>query len=338
MPLISVVVPIYKVEEYLKECVDSILNQNYSDFEVILVDDGSPDGCPAICDEYALKDSRVKVIHKENGGLSSARNAGMSQAKGEYVWFVDSDDYLSENAFEMIEKCFSTGADIFTFGILCKQYSGNFDKAPHAFSGLADKEKMAELTKKACSSHLYTYVWRSVYKAEFLKKNKLSFFNGLSLTEDAIFNSQAFLVADKVFFSDDFPYVYRDRSNGLSKNFAEAFDEKIIGYFVTYDNIRDRSYDRYCIKKYDEYYKDAGRFTLTNVYYYSIVNRIYRSKNRNKYKLLKKVSKTRMIKKAFERFDINEIKSKSLDWYFYLAVKRKWYFAGHLICKYFLFR
>ena len=93
-PLISVIVPIYKVESYLRQCVDSILNQTYTNLEVILVDDGSPDNCGAICDEYAAKDARVKVIHKPNGGLSDARNAGLKIATGDYYYFVDSDDML----------------------------------------------------------------------------------------------------------------------------------------------------------------------------------------------------------------------------------------------------
>lgn len=92
--LISVIVPVYKVEKYLKRCVDSILAQTYPCLEVILVDDGSPDGCPAICDEYAREDRRVRVIHKENGGLSDARNAGIDAAKGKFLGFVDSDDYV----------------------------------------------------------------------------------------------------------------------------------------------------------------------------------------------------------------------------------------------------
>ena len=98
--LISVIVPIYKVEDYLPKCVESIRNQTHSNLEIILVDDGSPDGCGAICDEFAKKDSRIRVIHKENGGLSDARNAGIEVAKGDYLAFVDSDDWLEPDAFE----------------------------------------------------------------------------------------------------------------------------------------------------------------------------------------------------------------------------------------------
>lgn len=96
-PLVSIIVPIYKVEPYLRCCLDSIVNQTYTNLEIILVDDGSPDGCPQICDEYAAKDNRIIVIHKKNGGLSDARNAGLDICKGEYISFVDSDDWTDEN-------------------------------------------------------------------------------------------------------------------------------------------------------------------------------------------------------------------------------------------------
>ena len=99
---ISVIVPVYKVEQYLRECVDSILSQTYGNLEIILVDDGSPDGCPAICDDYARKDPRVRVIHKPNGGLSSARNAGLQRASGSYIAFVDSDDVLAPHHYELL--------------------------------------------------------------------------------------------------------------------------------------------------------------------------------------------------------------------------------------------
>lgn len=101
-PLVSLIVPVYKVEPYLRRCLDSIVGQTYKNLEIILVDDGSPDGCPAICDEYAAKDPRVVVIHKENGGLSDARNAGLEIAKGEYISFVDSDDWVADVYIEAL--------------------------------------------------------------------------------------------------------------------------------------------------------------------------------------------------------------------------------------------
>lgn len=102
--MISVIVPVYKVEPYLRRCVDSVLNQTYQNFEIILVDDGSPDNCGAICDEYAAADSRVRVFHKENGGVSSARNMGLDRAKGEFVAFLDSDDWYHPQMLELLSR------------------------------------------------------------------------------------------------------------------------------------------------------------------------------------------------------------------------------------------
>ena len=117
--LISIIIPIYKVEEYLDECISSVINQTYTKLEIILVDDGSPDSCPKMCDDWAKKDSRIRVIHKTNGGLSDARNAGIEVATGEYIAFVDSDDYIKP---DMIAKLYAAlckeEADISACGIL----------------------------------------------------------------------------------------------------------------------------------------------------------------------------------------------------------------------------
>jgi glycosyltransferase involved in cell wall biosynthesis len=104
MPVISIIVPVYKVEPYLRRCVDSILAQTFRDFECILIDDGSPDNCPAICDEYAKKDSRIVVIHQENKGVSAARNAGLDRAQGEWIGFVDGDDWCDKGMYETLYK------------------------------------------------------------------------------------------------------------------------------------------------------------------------------------------------------------------------------------------
>lgn len=117
--IISVIIPIYKVEEYLDACVTSVVNQTYTDLEIILVDDGSPDGCPRMCDAWADRDSRIKVIHKENGGLSHARNAGMDAATGAYIAFVDSDDYIKPDMLEKLHAALTKEqADIAACGIL----------------------------------------------------------------------------------------------------------------------------------------------------------------------------------------------------------------------------
>lgn len=125
MPEISVIVPVYKVEKYIKRCVDSILAQTFADFELWLVDDGSPDNCGVICDEYAQKDARVKVIHKENGGLSDARNAALDVMQGKYVFFVDSDDWITEDALNTMYTALKrTGLKVATGNIVSVREDG----------------------------------------------------------------------------------------------------------------------------------------------------------------------------------------------------------------------
>ena len=112
-PLVSIIIPVYKVEAYLDECVRSVMNQTYRNLEIILVDDGSPDRCGEMCDDYSKEDSRIKVIHKENGGLSDARNVGMSEAGGDYLFFLDSDDFIRSDSIELlVQQIQKFGADI----------------------------------------------------------------------------------------------------------------------------------------------------------------------------------------------------------------------------------
>lgn len=161
-PLISVIVPVYKVEQYLHQCVDSILNQTYRNLEVILVDDGSPDGCPAICNVYAEKDERVRVIHKVNGGLSDARNAGMAVMNGEYLSFVDSDDLLPVDAVETLLKiAVEEGADLVIGG------HNRFEDVPAdpvhmeiSIQRWTPVEAMADMLRNGCAS------WARLYRRE----------------------------------------------------------------------------------------------------------------------------------------------------------------------------
>lgn len=128
--LVSIIIPIYNVEKYLRECIDNALKQTYKDIELVLVDDGSPDNCPQICDEYVALDSRVKVIHQENGGLSAARNSGLAMAKGEYVYFLDSDDYIAENAIRQLhDKAKENDLDVVLFDGFVIDEGGKRDKA-----------------------------------------------------------------------------------------------------------------------------------------------------------------------------------------------------------------
>ena len=173
MPKLSVIVPVFKVEKYLDRCVNSILSQTFTDLELILVDDGSPDNCPAMCDAWAEKDSRVKVIHKENGGLSSARNAGVAAAQAEYIAFVDSDDWVEQDFLKTLyEAAVVYGADM----VQCNyQTVSQHETVPVMSPGfmLYEQDNMKNLLEEMAQTnvkHLYNSRWTKLYRADIAKE------------------------------------------------------------------------------------------------------------------------------------------------------------------------
>ena len=210
--LISVIVPIYKVEKYLSKCVDSVVNQTYKNLEIILVDDGSPDNCPKICDEYAKQDSRIKVIHKENGGLSDARNAGMKIATGEYVAFIDSDDYISDDFIETLYTTMKAeNSDIVECDIV------KFEDGTPPVIEKENCEVNSFLTEKGLSlliaeNKFHQHVWNKLYKSEIALK--IPFAKG-KLNEDEFWTYQIFGQAEKVTKINKSMYFYLQRSGSI---------------------------------------------------------------------------------------------------------------------------
>ncbi len=162
--MISVIVPIYKVEKYLRRCVDNILNQNYKDFELLLIDDGSPDGCPQICDEYARQDGRVRVFHKPNGGLSDARNYGLDRMKGDYVSFIDSDDYVGPDYLKILKELIDGYAvPVATVAHICVFDDGT------SFSLSKDDRRIipnGEIMKAMAQGHIIFSAWGKLIRAD----------------------------------------------------------------------------------------------------------------------------------------------------------------------------
>ena len=214
MPLISVIVPVYKVEPYLRECVDSILNQTFTDFELILVDDGSPDNCPAICDEYAKKDNRVIVIHKENGGLSSARNSGIDYAYEKsnsfYIAFVDGDDCVSPLFLEvLIKNCESSGADI----SMCL-FDHLIDSKLSISPSNQTKNELSRSKYWSCGLNdaNYTVVWNKLYKKNIF--NIIRFPVG-KICEDELTIHYIIDLSKKIIVTDLQLYHYRIRNDSI---------------------------------------------------------------------------------------------------------------------------
>lgn len=180
MSLISIIVPVYNAENTLRQCVDSILSQEYKDLELLLIDDGSKDGSPAICDEYAVKDERVRVFHKENGGVSSARNLGLDNAIGEWITFIDSDDYITEDYFESVAD---SDEDILIRGY--KNIKNGQMNEALPINGIPMNISLREFIERYLPNPVVRCPWCKFYKKKSIEN--LRFLTEMKIGEDAQF-------------------------------------------------------------------------------------------------------------------------------------------------------
>lgn len=216
MPLISVIIPVYNVQKYLNQCIDSVLNQGVKDIEIILINDGSTDNSGNICDEYAREDNRIKVIHKENGGLSDARNFGIKQAKGKYLLFLDSDDYWMEGSLKEVVKCTKDDADIVFLSV------GKLFEKTHYITKKFEclsKENIKNKSKEEVFQYLAraekfpVAAWDKLIKKDIIISNNLYFEKGL-LSEDIDWTTQLLLLSNKFDVCEVDFYVYRKQREG----------------------------------------------------------------------------------------------------------------------------
>lgn len=240
---VSFVVPIYNVELYLEKCIDSLLRQTHQSFEIILVDDGSPDRCGIICDNYAAKDSRVRVIHKPNGGLSSARNIGIDMATGKWLCFIDSDDYLEDNHIELLLNNSSER----TYDIIIGHYylhdqtiNKSYIPIREADEGTYNKELIENvLLRNLIKSGACMSVWKNLYKSELIKNHSLSFVSErLVYAEDYIFNIEAYSVSDYINVVATTTYHHILQKKSLSQSYRKGYYLMAIRrYYESFDRI-----------------------------------------------------------------------------------------------------
>lgn len=213
--LVSVVIPVYNVENYLAECLESVCNQTYQNLEIIVVDDGSTDGSGRICDEYSIKDSRIQVIHKRNGGLSDARNAGLERATGKYISFIDSDDAVDEEFIEaLLEECQHSGAEI----AVCR-----YEKFDNEFKHITSMRKDdftysgSELLKKmfdGTESGIEFVAWNKLYERKLMIENDIKYPVG-KYNEDLFVTYKLLYLANKIGIVDGQLYKYRVRPGSI---------------------------------------------------------------------------------------------------------------------------
>ncbi len=225
----SVIVPIYNIEKYLKRCIDSVLAQTFADYELILVDDGSPDGCPAICDEYAKRDERITVIHKENGGLVSARQAGIKVAKGDYIFHLDGDDAILPHALESAYQIIcDTQADMVSFSYqICVDGEPGQVVYDLVEEGLYHKDEIEKkispnLLSNKNMKNLFYFLWGKAIKRELAAKYQVLVNPAISQGEDVSCSTPCYLEANTVYMSRKSIYLYTVRSDSLTTNFKTA--------------------------------------------------------------------------------------------------------------------
>ncbi|WP_042199050.1 glycosyltransferase family 2 protein [Paenibacillus camerounensis] len=227
MVKISIIVPVYKVEKYLDRCINSILNQTYKNFELILVNDGSPDNCGILCDKFALKDNRIKVIHKKNGGLSSARNAGLDIAIGQYVGFVDSDDWITSDMYEylldLIEKY---DCDISSVSYMLTKGNEAFRQAPININCYEGVDSLRNYLYEGMSKRVADYpVWNKLYNRQLF--NNIRFPIG-QLYEDGATNFLLLEKAKKYVKSNKVSYYYYQDGAGITRRGFKQQDLEIL--------------------------------------------------------------------------------------------------------------
>lgn len=243
---ITVIVPIYKVESFLKQCVDSIIRQTYRELEIILVDDGSPDGCPTICDAYAEKDSRIKVIHKQNGGLIAARKSGVEIATGDYITFVDGDDWIAPDMYQKV----ADSIEKYNADCVITQFYFAYEDHQTASQYLLDRKYYSrqELENDVYPKMLFRgkwyqfgifpNCWTKVFKADIIRKHIFAVNDRIRLGEDIAFTYPCLMDCQSLSFVDEPLYYYRQNPNSMTA----AYDKRLPDiYLLPYNAVKDAS-------------------------------------------------------------------------------------------------
>lgn len=257
MELVSIVVPIYNVEQYLEKCVESICRQTYENLEIILVNDGSPDHCGQMCEEYAKKDNRIKVIHKKNGGLSDARNSGVKLATGKYLLFVDSDDYIAK---DLVEKTAAIAEKNNCDMVLYDYYYVEPDNV-EIRSTIVPANKVISLEQEHTLLLAATSACAKLFNREFYVKANCPFPQGIYF-EDLATTSIFFMRAKKVFYLKEPLYYYINRENSImtGKNFEKSSHDKLVALEHILSAYKKEG-------KYEEYRQELEYLVFANEYF-----------------------------------------------------------------------
>ena len=322
--MISIIVSIYKVEKYLRQCIESVLHQTYSGFELILVNDGSPDNCPAICDEYAAVDKRIKVIHKENGGLLSTRKTGVLGATGEYVCFIDGDDFVQADMLETyVSVLEASRADVVCAS--CTRYIDDETPGDRIIqmipSGIYHKQQLMDhvYSEMLSTKPFYTfYIMPSVctkcFKREMIQQVYCNMPDAISLGEDSATSYPALLMANTIAVVDYYGYCYRQNQSSMT----HSYDKKLYGKVKNLLNHMDAVKEKYAWdaeRQLNEYAIALLNFARINELVYNTADK-YRSKKRNMLVYLS----DKQFEEAIKHVQLSGIKNNFVLWCYRLKL------------------
>ena len=309
-PDISIIVPVYNAEKYLRRCIDSILAQTLENFELILVDDGSSDNSGHICDEYAEKDTRIHVIHKQNAGVSSARNTGIAASCGEFIGFVDADDRIASGMFEVLYNSAKTdGYQV----VMCDAQTVYSDGKTEADT-IVQLSESTELRKEDITPNLLLELagsaWRCLYSRTMITEHMIAFPDGIKFSEDRVFNIQCFGFADKVKYIKE-PYYFRyvNSESAVHKFHADYFESCLKA-----DSAIERALNSAWNGK--EEYKTAYLGQLITGALAAICNYYYRTstmKSQERRAAVKRICQNERIRYAIESCGKSDIYTKMLS-------------------------
>ncbi len=238
--MISVIVSLYNMEEYLNKCIESLLNQTYHDYEILLIDDGSTDNCGKICDDWETKEEKIRVIHKQNGGISSARNCGIRHAKGEWIIFPDPDDWVEPDYLQkLIDIRIQNDADL----SICGHYYSDKVWNATAKSELMNTEKAMEYLMYPNS--FSGYAWNKLYSLDIITKNNLSFDEELETIQDLHFSVQYFQFCNKIAYDPEPKYHYVIHDSGSVSSVNSPLSLRKVKGIVSYERIAELLHEKY---------------------------------------------------------------------------------------------
>ncbi|MBE5947836.1 MAG: glycosyltransferase family 2 protein [Lachnospiraceae bacterium] len=306
MKKVSIIVPVYNVEKDIGKCVDSIISQTYKDWDLWLIDDGSKDESPSICDAFAQYDERIQVVHKENGGVSSARNRGLEEATGDYILFVDSDDYLESCALEKLVDATDKGkADVVLCGFYYRMFEDNsyVENVPDNYFAGNNSELIEQCFVNMFQRDLFNPPWNKLIKRSVIEQRGIKFNEKISILEDLAFSIQVLGACKKIVVLNDavYNYVFKSQNNLVHKFHANFFEA--LKYM-------DSCLSEYISDNQANILIDAQQeFFIKKIYAY--LRKVYTDSgydNKRKYQEISKICRDEDVQRYVSQYNVKEFK------------------------------